>query len=402
MNPDITLPMIEIKTSITIPQITNLYRDLNAQSDLEQEINLKLPKSIQKRNFGVIYSLLQFVSTWIRNKNSGSLVLPISTDEEAIMYLTDEFVYPCVVLSWEKAILNNNGKNIKSLLKIPSQEYFRKLDFFENKERDSVPIFCFDHDLGKRGKPRAFYDNENKLLGEAHMDFTLHAAFVKLSSFNKYVFQNSVKSQLDSIYGIISELFTNTHDHARTDEKGFNLYPNMRSMYLKFHKAPLKTYLETYKEFDGLVDFFNSSFKLNNLQEQYLIEFTFLDSGPGLVKRYTGQSKIEMEISSEVEVIKECLYIHNTSAPQINKTNKGYGLDRTLQLLDGKGFIRIKTGRADVFRDMKNVRYQAHTSPKDIALYDWASNSPKNFTVYDWAEGTLISIFYPLDYSVYE
>lgn len=394
--------MIEIKANITIPQIAKLYRDLSAQSTQEQKINLKLPKSIQKRNFGVIYSLLQFVCTWIRNKNSGSLTLPVSTDEEALEYLTDEFVYPCVVLSWEKSILNNNGENIKSLLKTPSQAYFRKLDFFENNERDSVPIFCFDHDLSKRGKSRVFYDNDNKLLGEAHMDFTLHGAFVKLSNFNKHVLQNSVKSQLDSMYGIISELFTNTHDHARTDEKGFNLYPNLRSMYLKFHKSPLKTYLETYKEFGGLIDFFKSDFKLNNVHEQYLIELTFLDSGPGLVKRYTGQSEIDMEISAEVEIIKECLYIHNTSAREINKPNKGYGLDRTLKLLDGKGFIRIKTGHVDVFRDMKNIRYQAHSSPQDIMLYDWAQNSSSNFTINDWAEGTLISIFYPLDYSVYE
>ncbi|TKC59176.1 hypothetical protein FBD94_16730 [Pedobacter hiemivivus] len=396
--------MIEIKSSINIQQINHLYRELADLSGKQIQIDLKLPKAIQKRNFGVVFSLLQFICTWIRNEDSGALILPVSTDAEAIDYLTNEFVYPSVVLSWEKQIRNINGENIRSFLKAPSQEYYRKLDFFENKERDSIPVFCFDHDLSKRGKSRVFYDAENQLLSEAYLDFTLHPALVKLSNhFNKRVFKSAVKNELNSIYGIISELFTNTHEHARTNEKGFNLYPNLRSLYIKFHKAPVQTYLQTYKELPGLVKFFNSEFKVNDQNELYLIELSFLDSGPGYVKRFTGRSDIIMPIEQEVEIIKQCLSIHKTSAPESNKSIKGYGLDRMLELLNGKGFLRIKTGHADVFRDMKNVAHiKDIKKSSDIVLYDWSTNSDDNFTVNQWSEGALISIFYPLDFLPYD
>ena len=395
--------MIEIKANITIPQISGLYTQLYELSGEKKSVDLKLPKNIQKRNFGVVYSLLQFVCTWIRQENSGALILPVETDEEALDFLTNEFVYPCVVLSWEKEIVNLMGKNIRSLLSKPSQEYFKMLDFFETKERDSIPIFCFDHDLSKRGKSRVFYDADNHLLSEAYLDFTLYPALQKLSNhFNKRVFKEAVKSELTILYGIISELFTNTHEHARTNEKGFNLYPNLRSMYIKFHKAPIKTYLNTYKDFPGLMDFFNSGFKANNVNEVYFIELSFLDSGPGYVKRFTGTSRVDMPIADEVEIIKQCLSIHKTSSITLNKSSKGYGLDRILSVLSGKGFLRIKTGHVDVFRDVKNLLHQDHQNSSEIALYDWQNSSSDNFTVNDWSEGSLISILYPLDYTPYD
>lgn len=395
--------MIEIKSNITIPKITELYALLYANYPQEASIDLSLPKAIQKKNFGVTFSLLQFVCTWMRNHKSGSLILPVESDDEALEYLKNEFVYPCVVISWEKKILNKKGENIRGLLARPSQEYFKKLDFFENEERDSVPIFCFDHDMSKRGKSRAFYGSDTHLLPESYMEFSLYPAFHKLSTYlNRKLFQEAIKNELSSIYGIVHELFSNTHDHARTNEKGFTLYPNLRSMYLKFHRAPLSTYLTTYSDFGGLTKFFSSDFKVNSRQEQYLVELTFLDSGPGLVKRFTGKSTIDIGVSAEVEIIKECLYIHKTSSTSIGKSNKGYGLDRMLQLLDGKGFVRIKSGHADVFRDMRNIRYKKHESPSEITLYDWKQNSMSDFAINDWAEGTLISIFYPIDYIPYE
>uniref|UniRef100_UPI00197E28FB hypothetical protein n=1 Tax=Pseudomonas viridiflava TaxID=33069 RepID=UPI00197E28FB len=97
----------------------------------------------------------------------------------------------------------------------------------------------------------------------------------------------------------------------------------------------------------------------------------------------------------------ECLYIHNTSSTELNKQNKGYGLDRMLKILDKKGIVRIKSGRADIFRDMKNVEYTQHSSPSELQLYDWKIDSSKKFTKNEWAEGTLISILYPLDFIPY-
>lgn len=394
--------MIEIKSTITLPQINALYTQLN--KDVKGGVvDVQLPKELKSKNFGLLFSLIQFVSTWIRQPMSGNLILPVNSDEEAIEYLKNEYVYPIVVMSWEKEIKNLLGDNIRAKLKIPSQEYYKQMDFFETKEKDSIPVFCFDHDLSKRGKSRVFYDMNNRLMSEANMDFTLHPAFEKLANhINKLVFKESIKKELTSFYGIIHELFSNTNEHATTDENGYNLYPNIRALYIKFHRTTIAKYLDIYKDFPGLLNFFNSEFKVNQQNQLYLIELSVLDSGPGLVKRYTGKRDHELSIDKQVEVIKQCLYIHNTSSTELNKNNKGYGLDRMLKIIDGKGFVRIKTGKADVFRDMKNNKYVEHKSHSEIKLFDWVTNSDKTFTSNELAEGTLISILYPLDFLHYE
>lgn len=392
--------MIEIKSNLTLPKIDLLYAELE---ETQASKDLKLPKELNNNQFGVLFSLLQFIGTWIRHPHSGSLILPVTTEEEALVYLRNEFVYPIVVLSWEKEILGSDGRKLKSLLAKPSQAFYQELDFFNGGSHSSIPIYCFDHDLSKRGKSRVFYEVDNSIVSEAKMDFTLHPAFEKLSNyFNRHVFKAGVAKELTTFYGIIHELFSNTHEHARTSEKGYNLYPNIRAVYFKFYNTTLQTYQDTYKEFPGLVQFFCSDFNLNLQNQLYLIELSIMDSGPGLYKRYSGKSDFDVHITEEIDVIKQCLYIHNTSSVALNKENKGIGLDRMLRLVDGKGFIRIKSGRADVFRDLRNHRYHAHDDPKAIMLSDWRTNSPTEYTVHKKTEGTLISIFYPLDFTVYE
>ena len=81
------------------------------------------------------------------------------------------------------------------------------MDFFQLPEKESVPIYCFDHDLSKRGRSRTFYGNDANILTEATLDITLFPAFEKISWFNKRVFFDSIKEHLNSFYGIIHELF---------------------------------------------------------------------------------------------------------------------------------------------------------------------------------------------------
>jgi len=388
--------MIKITGNISISKIQNLYSELYSSN--ENLIDIQLPKKIEKLDFGLLFSYLQFLATWVRSERSGKLHLPVSNTDEAIEYLeNNEFVYPSIVLAWEKVIVNSFGENIKSELKSPSKAYFEKMDFFALKGT-SVPIYCFDHDKSNRGLSRHFYKSVRELVNETTLGFNLFSAFIKVGDFNKGAFRASVKNSYDDFIAIIHELFTNTHEHAKTNELGFNLYPNIRAIQLKFHKKPVIKFIEQFHEFSGLVQYFNSGFSLNEQGDLYLLEISILDSGPGLVKRYKEINNYNLTINEEIEIIKECLYRHNTSAEGFRGEIKGIGLDRVFKTLDAKGFVRIKTGRADIFRDMKNNRYHHHDSATQIQLNDLQSNSTSDFKVYPPTEGTLISIFYPLDY----
>ncbi|MBK1439675.1 hypothetical protein JHJ32_06740 [Parapedobacter sp. ISTM3] len=389
--------MIKIHGTISLTKIQNLYSELASSNDAV--IDVHLPKKIEKLDFGLLFSYLQFLSTWVRNNRSGKLYLPVNNTEEAIEYLdNNEFVYPSIVLAWEKEIVNANGENIKGELKNPSKEYFNRMDFFDLKG-NSVPIYCFDHDKSNRGLSRHLYKNFRELVNETTLGFNLFNAFKKVGDFNKGVFRTGVKGHYDDFIAIIHELFTNTHEHAKTNELGYNLYPNIRALQLKFHKKPINKFVEQFQDYAGLVQYFNSGFNVNPQGDLYLLEISILDSGPGFVKRYKRISDYNLNIAEEVEIIKQCLYRHNTSADGFRGEIKGIGLDRVLQTLDGKGFVRIKTGRADVFRDMRNNRYHHHDNASEIQLNDFQNNSKSNFTVYPAAEGTLLSIFYPLEFN---
>lgn len=388
--------MIKVTGNISIPKILNLYSQLFSSND--DIIDLYLPKKIDKLDFGLLFSYLQFLASWVRNNRSGKLYLPVHSTDETIKYFdNNEFVYPSIVLAWEKEIVNANGENIKSELKNPSKEFFNRMDLFGLKGT-SVPIYCFDHDKSNRGLSRHLYRNFRELVNETTLGFNLFNAFKKVGNFNKDAFRTGVKDHYDAFIAIIHELFTNTHEHAKTNELGYNLYPNIRALQLKFHKKPINKLIEQFQDYTGLVNYFNSGFTTNNLGELYLLEISILDSGPGFAKRYKKFSEYNLNISEEVEIIKKCLYRHSTSAEDFRGEIKGIGLDRVLYTLDGKGFVRIKTGRADVFRDMKNNRYHHHDNPNEIQLNDFQNNSTEDFTVYPAAEGTLLSIFYPLEF----
>jgi len=386
--------MIKITGNISIAKIQNLYSELAASNDAL--IDVYMPKKIVRLDFGILFSYLQFLASWVRNDRSGKLHLPVNSTAETIEYLdNNEFVYPSIVLAWEKEILNARGKNIKSDLKNPSKDYFNRMDFFDLKGT-SVPIYCFDHDKSNRGLSRHLYKNFRELVNETTLGFNLFNAFKKVGGFNKDAFRASVKESYDDFIAIIHELFTNTHEHAKTNELGYNLYPNIRALQLKFHKKTILKLIEQFQDYPGLVKYFSSRFDLNKKGELYLLEISILDSGPGFVKRFKKISDYNLNIVEEVEIIKQCLFRHNTSEEGIRGEIKGIGLDRVLQTLDGKGFVRIKTGRADVFRDMKNNPYHHHNTAKDIQLNDFQNNSTDDFTIYPATEGTLLSIFYPL------
>ena len=393
--------MIKIPQNISISKIYSLYSEF--ESTDEEIVDIELPKKNENMEFGILFSFLQFLATWLRSTKSGKLILPIDSEnekeveEEVEIYMHDnEIVYPSIVLSWEKEIISRTGKKLKNILKKPSKKYFNKMDFFELKGM-IAPIYCFDHDKSNRGLSRHLY-NKRDLVSEDFLGFNLHRAFTKICGHNYKVTRKSIRDNYDSFSAIIHELFANTHDHAKTNELGNNLYPNIRAILLKFHKKPAKKFLETYKDHKGLINFFKSDFKVNNQNDIYLIEISILDSGPGIVKRYKGVSGYDFPIDREVELIKECLYRHNTSEEGLGGEVKGIGLDRVLRTIDGKGFVRIKSGRADVFRDMKNNQYTHHDRASKITLNDWKSNSISEFTVNSPVQGTLISIFYPLEF----
>lgn len=388
--------MIEVRSNVNIEEINNYYAILESFNGV---IDIKLPKEFNNYDFSKTISFLQFMSTWIRSEKSGNIHLPVNKEKGTIndYFFDNEFVYPTIGLCWTKNIYDEDGDDIKSLLIQIIQEYYNKMEFFSLKNPSYLPIFCFDRDKRKSGFVSSLYDVNDKLYNEDSIGLNLYRGYKRVAdSINPRVFKESIAPKLDDFNAIIFELFGNTHEHARTNEKGYNLYPNLRAIYLKLHRKKIEKFKEQYFKNSSLLEYFSSSFSLNNNDELYLLEVSIVDSGPGFYKRFTGKEDInEITLKEEIEIIKKCLYRNSTST---NQVNKGQGLDRVLQTIDKKGFVRIKSGRVDLFKNMKKENYKHHNNPSEIILYDFEKNNHSDFSEYPFAEGTLISIFYPIDY----
>ena len=62
--------------------------------------------------------------------------------------------------------------------------------------------------------------------------------------------------------------------------------------------------------------------------------------------------------------------------------------------MDKKGFIRIKTDKYCLYRNMIE---QPIKENDDMDIFDWEKSTKENFTEYNECSGTVISIFYPLN-----
>src|SRR5690606_4573893 len=147
------------------------------------------------------------------------------------------------------------------------------------------------------------------------------------------------------------------------------------------YKKTRSALLEDFKSHKGLTTYFkNSVLKENVKSEIYFLEIDVFDSGVGFVEKYKSLNKTES--LSDIEIIKKCLIKHSTSAKGLEKGNKGLGLDRILTILDGRGFLRIKTGKSCVYRDLINRPYKKlNTNDIDtMELFDWKSNNNSDYT----------------------
>src|SRR5690606_15883684 len=91
----------------------------------------------------------------------------------------------------------------------------------------------------------------------------------------------------------------------------------------------------------------------NDNQQIYYLEILVFDSGIGFVEKFGKENGV-----SDIDIIKKCLIKNQTSSNTNMKTKKGKGLDRILNILDGKGFLRITTDRYYLYRDLIKNKYE--------------------------------------------
>jgi hypothetical protein len=395
---------IKINKSIKLDEVEQLYTQLYQHIKLDIVVDVLLPVELDSSYIGIVPSLYQFVFTWMRYEKSGKLLLDISKPD-TIDYdelYENELIFPLVCLVWNKnEIFDKTGEiNLRVYLRNSNTIYFNKMKAVTAQKNWKLLLTNFDHLSEDRGILPCFEINGAFTANETSLSNNLRVGIEQLLSYSLDA-KKSYEEINIHLMGIVYELMKNTFEWGKKDENNVPLDPSIRGLLIKIYKKTRPKLIEEFKNHKGLTTYFKSNIlKENSLSAIYFLEIDVFDSGIGFVKKY--KSLNPSEKLSDIDIIKKCLIKHNTSAKGLEKGDKGIGLDRILTILDGKGFLRIKTGNNSVYRNLISNPYKKteKESVADMELFDWKNNSNEVYTNYPQAEGSVITIIYPLSFNL--
>ena len=383
--------MIKLDSKTNIQLLERAYKDaLKGDS-----VSLCLSKNLTSIDFGLVPTLIQFISTWYNKTKEGKIILDIKKETDLDDFYHLDYLFPSLVYCWDRAIEDMEGNNLKPILKKRNELQYELMRTQTGGRGQKILLSCFDHLSIKKGLLNAFYIDGTFISNEMQFDFAIDKAIKKVVSLNRELRTNNFTPAHSDIISIIYELMKNTDDWGRTDIFNTPLNPSTRGLYLKFHRQKRQSYLDVFEKNHGLKDYFSSeNFTANAQGELYFLELSVYDTGIGFVQRYGGT--LVTEPRKQIEIIKKCMLKNNTSAIGVDKEIKGQGLDRIMRILDNKGVFWLRTGSVSIFRNLRKNRYKEGCTVDEVELFDWFNNSSSNFSNLETVQGSVITLVYPI------
>jgi hypothetical protein len=390
---------IKINKSIKLDELDLLYQQLYSHINIGVVVDLVLPRELETKYVGLVPALYQFCNTWLRYEKSCKLLLEVDKPDSKILreIYDNELIFPVVSLVWNKnEVFNRTGEtNLSSLLRPLNSEFFDKMKAVEAMKGWTLLLTNFDHLAYERGILPCFELSGQFTSNESKLANSLKRGLKQVLSFSQDA-EKIYDYYKNDLNGIIFELMKNTHEWAKDDENKVPLDPNIRGLLVKFYKKTKDKLNSEFKSHYGLSEYFKSDIlNTHSKNELFFLEIDIFDSGVGFAKKY--KSLNLEEGLKDVDIVKKCMIKHNTSAKGLEKDDKGLGLDRILSILNNRGFLRIKTGKVCLYRNLISHPYRDINGRNsgDMELFDWKKNSSQEYTVFQEAVGTVITIIYP-------
>lgn len=395
---------IEIPKSIDLLNLDKLNIKLHQKIKRGIIIDLIIPVELKNNYLGISANLIQFTSTWLRSSVAGKLVININIEKDNPKLLDavikNEFLFPIIGLVWNNnGVYDNNNNNLRKYLKPVMNDVFLRMSKVQALKGDKLLLTNLDHFPEESGLLSCFEKDKKYISNSTDLAISLEEVLTNnlLRNYNETLSDyRKIKRPFSKI---IYELMKNTYEWARTDVNNVPFDPNIRGLIIKFTRRNRNNLLEDYKNNRGISNYFsNERLKENTKGEIYFLEISVFDSGEGFVSKYKSLNSKSNDSLSDIEIIKKCLIKHNTSSKGLNKGDKGIGLDKILRIINGKGWIRIKTGKKCIYRNLITHPYIA-VSQDDISrmkLFDWTKNSDTEYSNYESVSGSVITIVFPL------
>lgn len=392
---------IKIPKDVDLLSLHKLYVQLKEQARQDFLIDLYIPIDLSKDYLGISANLIQFTSTWLRTKKAGKLILDtvIPNDKLLQSISRNEHLLPLIGLVWNSnGVFDKEKNNLRKYLKPALNEVFLRMAKVEALKGDKLLLTNLDHLPDSFGILPCFEKNGKYISNETELAVSLENVLLE-NVLRNYVDTHSTYKQIKRQFSkIVFELMKNTFEWARADINDVPFDPNVRGVLIKFNKRKRTKLIDDYKSNKGVSEYFsNDILKENSQGELYFLEISVFDSGAGFISKYRSLNDGAEELT-DIEVIKKCMIKHNTSSKGLNKEDKGIGLDKILWNINGKGWIRIKTGNKCIYRNLISEPYVS--IPKDnideMQLYDWSKNSDTEYTNYEPVSGSVVTIIFPL------
>ncbi|MES2269126.1 MAG: hypothetical protein V4520_20345 [Bacteroidota bacterium] len=398
------MSVIKIKQTLRFLDFDRYYEELNSFRSASEKLDLELPSQISKSFFSITSSLIQFTATWMRSDFCGKLLVDLTNEPEAIQKIyEEEFFFPIIAMAWNDIqIVNTEGINMRPILRDYQNEFILKMRRISPLKGEKLLLVNLDHFANNNGI-LPFFETKNQLpTSEISLLDSLRLPIInnvlKYSNQNR----NEFLTIFNDIAAIIYELMKNTFEWAKTDENGLPLSPNLRGLYVRFYKKTRAVLLSDYEKDKPISQYFRdeNTLQTNESGQIYFIEISVFDSGVGFIRKFKDD---DVQPLTDIEIIKKCLIKNQTSATGVFKDKKGIGLDRILRTLDKKGFLRIKTDKYCLYRNLIESPYQELQKQdfRQVQLNDWYTQNPEVYTTTPFSAGSNISILYPLSIKPY-
>ncbi|SEO68263.1 hypothetical protein SAMN05444671_4158 [Flavobacterium sp. CF108] len=389
---------IRIKNSIKLFEVDKLYDQLNEMPN--EVIDLRLPRYIEKYFFSLAPSIIQFVATWIRSDKKGKLIIDLNLDdfENTEKYYEQEFFFPIISLAWNEITISNlSGDNLRPFLRPFQNKFIVKMRKAEAMKGEKLLLINLDHFDSQSGILNFFEENGSFNINEKELETILKKPILeKVIKYQRSKIE--IERKFNHIIGIIFELMKNTFEWGKEDELGVPWNPNIRGLYIRSYKRPQLSILNDNFSDDIITDYFSHpSLETNNSQQLFFVEISVFDTGSGFIKKFHNKNNVTDDFS----ILKSCLIKHQTSSIGNLENDKGIGLDRILNLLDDHGFIRIKTDKYCVYRNMIKDRYRLaeNYNPDKMQIFDWETGSENILSSKYQCSGSIVSILYPISFT---
>ncbi|MFA6922588.1 MAG: hypothetical protein WC216_12160, partial [Gallionella sp.] len=374
---------------LTVPiSLDEIDKNL-AAAGLSKSFDLAIDPAIFMgiRNVPMLESaIIQWISTLWRSAHSDAFEIgQVGEDTQQLKHLAASA--PGAVLALFPA-----GK-IKGVNRRSAAAF--KKQFFEQQKRwpdlavsHSALLLCLDS-YENGGLPHQLYSDLSTGNVTDWDGFRLFVDKLIKSVVEESNVRGEILNRADSISTILFELFKNTHDHARLNIDGSVINDSLRGIYSHFYSLKdISDHLNKTNASPENADALNNylRFMLKPMNEKRhgaatkrdlsgFLELSVFDTGPGMAAKWLGCEITNCDAKEQYDAIINCLSKGNSSS---ETRGRGFGLWRVLrELIQVKGFIRIRTNKVHVFRQFaileglhKVHHADGHETPQE-RFTDW-------------------------------